>query len=58
MSGNQVREMILNSGVKIWQVAKALGIADSTLSRRFRFDFSEDETEKIKGIIEDLKKKE
>lgn len=54
MTGPEVRQMILDSGLYLWQVAAALGITDNTFSRKLRFDFSDDETERIKAIVKEL----
>ena len=54
MTGPEVRQMILNSGLYLWQVAKALGITDNSFSRKLRYDFSEAEVEQIKAIVKEL----
>lgn len=54
MSGAEVKRLILESGAKCWQVADALGITDGNFSRRLRKPFSEEETAKIKSILERL----
>ena len=54
MTGPEVKKMILDSGLYLWQVAKALGITDSYFSRKIRSDFSETEAEQIKAIIKEL----
>ena len=54
MTGPEIRQMILDSGLYLWQVAKALGITDNSFSRKLRYDFSETDTEKIKAIIKEL----
>lgn len=54
-----LKEYIKNSGVKMWQVAEALGLEDSNFSRRLRYALTEDEraaiyeaTKKIKSEME------
>lgn len=54
MTGPEVRQMILDSGLYIWQVAAALGITDSYFSRKLRYNFSDDEADRIKSIIKEL----
>lgn len=54
MTGPEIRQMILDSGLYLWQVAKALGITDNYFSRKLRNDFSEAETEQIKAIVKEL----
>lgn len=50
----QVREAAAKCGVKLWQVAEALGISDATFSRHIRREFSPEEREKILGLIEKI----
>lgn len=57
MTGTEIRAMILESGVRLWQVADALGIADTTFTKHLRHDFTDDETARIQSIIEELKAK-
>ena len=56
MNGNEVRKLIVENRVKLWEVADRLGVTDSSFSRRLRKSFSDDEVERIKGIIAELKK--
>ena len=42
------------AGVRLWQIAEKLGIADSSLSRKLRKELSENEKRKIFGIIDEL----
>ena len=56
MSGAEIKKTILDNGLKLWQVAYALGITDGNFSRKLRKDFTESETEQIFAIIEELKK--
>ena len=55
MTGAEIREQILQSGVKIWQVAAVYGVTDSTFSKKLRHNFNEADTERILEIIEQLK---
>lgn len=54
MSGQEIKAIILKSGVKCWQVAAELGMTDGNFSRRLRKPFSEAEVAEIKAIIERL----
>jgi len=54
MTGPEVRQFILDSGLHLWQVAAALNITDSYFSRKLRSNFSEEETERIKAIVHEL----
>ncbi|MBQ7547913.1 MAG: hypothetical protein IJT41_13235 [Clostridia bacterium] len=51
MKNIQIREAAAAAGVKHWQIAEALGIADGTFSRKLRHEFDEAETEKVLSII-------
>lgn len=55
MSGKEIKELIISAGLKLWQVAEAYGCTDSTFSKKLRGTFTEDETNRIKSIIEKLK---
>lgn len=54
MTGAEVRQLIITSGVKLWQVAERWGLNDGNFSRRLRKPFDEQECERIKSIITDL----
>lgn len=58
MTNKDVREAAKTSGVLLWQIADALGIADATFSRKLRKELSEAEKAKIFDIIERLKKED
>lgn len=55
MKGSEIRALILKNGVKIWQVADAFGVSDTTFSKKLRYNFSEADTKRILAIIEQLK---
>ncbi len=56
MTGKEVKKMIVESGLKCWQVAEAWGLCDSNFSRRLRKPFSEEEICRLKEIINNLSK--
>lgn len=56
MANQDIRLMAAGYGVKLWQVADALGIADCSLSRKLRRELSQDEKQKIFAIINRLAK--
>lgn len=56
MSGAEIKKAILAAGLHIWQVADEYGVNDSTFSRKLRYNFSTEDTEKVLSIIEKLKK--
>ena len=55
---SEIRVKILTTGVKQWQIAEKMGIADTSLSRKLRYELSENEKIKILAIIDELAKKE
>ena len=55
MQANQdIRRTAAGAGVKLWQVAEALGIADCSLSRKLRRELSAEEKKKVFEIIDRL----
>lgn len=55
VANQDVREHIKESGVKMWAVARRLGIADSTLCRRLRFELPRAEKQKIMTVVNELR---
>ncbi len=55
MTGKEMRNTIICSGFKIWQIADKLGISDCTLSKKFRYDFSDEDVQKVMCAISELK---
>lgn len=55
MSGAEIKERIKAAGIKIWQVAKKFGMNDGNFSRKLRDNFSDEDTQKVLSIIEELK---
>lgn len=56
MHNQDIRYEILASGLKLWQIAEALGITDSTFSRKLRKELPEAEKERIRTIINEYRK--
>lgn len=54
MCNIDVRRAAAGNGVRLWQVADALGIADAQLSRKLRKELPDEEKQKIFGIIQKL----
>lgn len=54
MTNREIRRTAAGAGVKLWQIAEALGIADCSLSRKLRRELSVEEKEKILKIIKNL----
>lgn len=55
MSGAEIKSYILSEGIRLWQVADKLGITDGNFSRRLRKTFNDNEINKIKAIVNELK---
>ena len=56
MVNMDIRRAAAGAGLKLWQIADKLGIADSSLSRKFRKELSSTDREKILAIINELAK--
>lgn len=56
MCNKDLRNTAAGNGVRLWQIAEALGIADCNFSRKLRKELPDDEKQRIFGIIENLKK--
>jgi len=54
MMNQDIRRTAAGAGVKLWQIAEALGIADCSLSRKLRRELPAEEKEKIFRIIREL----
>lgn len=54
MTNQDIRRTAAGAGVKLWQIADALGIADCNFSRKLRKELPQEEKEKILAIIERL----
>lgn len=55
MKGSEIKKLVLDSGLRLWQVAERWGLNDSNFSRRLRKPFDATEVERIKTIIADIK---
>lgn len=55
MTGQEVKFLIMESGLKLWQVADELGMNDSNFSRKLRKPFDEKAVEAVKAAIAKLK---
>ena len=56
MTNQDIRRTAAGAGVKLWQIAEALWIADCSLSRKLRRELPAAEKEKIFAIIAELSK--
>ena len=50
-----IKLAVAGAGLKLWQIADALGIADSCFSRKLRHELLEEEKAVILSIIDKLK---
>lgn len=51
MATSDIKLIAAGKGVKLWQVADKLGIADGSLSRKLRKELSQEEKEHLLQII-------
>ena len=54
MHNQDIRRTAAGAGVRLWQIAERLGIADCNFSRKLRKELPQDEKEKIFSIIREL----
>lgn len=54
MKNQRIREAAKNAGVKLWQIADAVGINDGNFSRKLRHELPEDEQRRILEIIKQI----
>lgn len=54
MHNQDIRRTAAGAGVKLWQIADKLGIADCSLSRKLRKELPQDEKNQIFSIIREL----
>ncbi len=54
MKNKRIREAAKKAGVKLWQIAEALGMTDGNFSRKLRRELPEEEQTHIIAIIHNL----
>ena len=57
MTNMEIRQKALAFGIRLWQIAEALGVSDFALSRMLRHELPDEEKEKILEIIDRLAEK-
>lgn len=57
MTNPEIRLLIMEAGLKNWQVAHMLGMAEETFSRKMRYELEDEIKERIKNICDDVKKR-
>jgi len=55
MKNLDIRQEIMEAGLKFWEVAYAIGINDNNFSRKLRLELSEPEKEIIRQAIKKIK---
>lgn len=56
MANNAIRKTAAEAGVRHWQIAEAIGIAEETFSRKLRHELPADEQRNIIEIIKEIAK--
>jgi DNA-binding Xre family transcriptional regulator len=56
INNKQIRKAMIENDIRQWELAEKLGIADSSLSRKFRQELFEEEKNRILAIIEAMGK--
>ena len=51
LTNKDIRLYAAGKGVRLWQIAKEMGIRDSSLSRKLRSELPDDEKQKIIEIV-------
>ncbi len=55
-NNQDIRREVAIAGLKLWQIADACGLSDSSFSRKLRKELPQEEKAKILRAIYDLKK--
>jgi predicted transcriptional regulator len=53
-SNTAIRERVRSEGLYLWQVAEAMGISDSSFSRKLRRELPVADQEKIQRLIDEI----
>ena len=54
MKNKEIRICAMEHGVKLWEIAKQMGISPETLSRRLRRELSTEEKERMMQAIREV----
>lgn len=56
MVNQEIKMAAVKAGVKLWQIADAIGLSDSNFSRKLRHELPEDDKRRILSVIADLQR--
>lgn len=51
---HDIKQKAIEKGVCLWEVAEAIGIADTSMSRKLRRELPENEKERIFKVIDNI----
>ena len=54
LNNEKIRRHAKERGVFLWELAARVGFTDSTFSRKLRMEFSEEDTEKMLNLIDEI----
>jgi DNA-binding XRE family transcriptional regulator len=54
MKNEKIRQYAKRRNVKLWEVAKAVGVSDTTFSKKMREEFPEEKAQAIIELIDEL----
>ncbi len=54
MQNEDIRRAAAGAGVKLWQIAEAMGMADSSLSRKLRRELADEDKARVYAAIAEL----
>jgi hypothetical protein len=55
LANQDIRQEVIEAGLKLWQLAELLNISDGNFSRKLRHELPTEEKAKIRAIIYKLK---
>lgn len=58
MKNKDIKQKAKTAGVKLWQIADALGLQDTSFSRKLRYELAYTEKAEIFDIIDNIKERE
>ncbi len=58
MANKAIKDYAIEKKVYLWQIAKKLGMTDSTLSRKLREEFDDETRSKVLSIIDEIAKEQ